>query len=68
MPTPTPTPEIKFVTEANLGYLFAVLIISWAAFFGLALFLLARQRALKREIEQLRQQVGEETPGPDKPR
>ena len=46
---PTPTPE------ANLPFLFAVYILTWAGFFGYAFYMSRRQRDMRREIDALKQ-------------
>ncbi len=38
----------------NAGYLFAAFAIVWAVVFGYVLYLLNRQRRLRREIESLK--------------
>ncbi|MBI4201904.1 MAG: CcmD family protein [Chloroflexi bacterium] len=48
--------------ESNLPFLFAVYTISWLAFFAYAFYMTRRQRELRREIEELRQQ--QESKGP----
>jgi CcmD family protein len=40
--------------EANLPFLFAVYIVTWAAFFGHAFYMSRRQREMRREIAALR--------------
>ena len=40
--------------EANLPYLFAVFIITWAGFFAYVFFASRRQRQMEREIEALK--------------
>jgi CcmD family protein len=40
--------------EANLPYLFAVFIITWAGFFGYVFVMVRRRREMQREIEALR--------------
>ena len=40
--------------EANLPFLFAVYIITWAAFFAYAFYVSRRQREMQREIEALK--------------
>ena len=40
--------------EANLPYLFAVFIITWAGFFAYVFFTSRRQRQMEREIEALK--------------
>ena len=41
--------------EANLPFLFAVYILTWAGFFGYAFYMSRRQRDMRRDIEALRQ-------------
>ena len=41
--------------EANLPYLFAVYILTWAGFFGYAFYMSRRQRDMRRDIDALRQ-------------
>ena len=41
--------------EANLPFLFAVYILTWAGFFGYAFYMSRRQRDLQRDIDALRQ-------------
>ena len=43
--------------EAELPWLFAVYIITWAAFFGYALMMSRRQREMRREIDALKRAV-----------
>ena len=51
--------------EANLPFLFAVFIITWAAFFAYLFFTARRQREMQREIEALKAVLAErETNGP----
>lgn len=45
--------------EANLPYLFAVFIITWAGFFAYAFIMSRRQREMQREIEALKRILGE---------
>jgi CcmD family protein len=45
--------------EANLPYLFAVFIITWAVLFGYVFYMSRRQRAMQREIEALRAALAE---------
>lgn len=49
--------------NTNLGYLFAIYIITWAGFFVYMFLVSRRQRDLEREIRQLKQLV-EQRPGP----
>ena len=43
--------------NTNLGYLFAIYIITWAGFFAYIFLVSRRQRDLEREIRQLKQLV-----------
>ena len=45
--------------ESNLGFLFAGLAIAWAGFFAYAIYTSIKTRELRREIEELRQQLAE---------
>ena len=45
--------------EANLPYLFAVFIITWAVLFGYVFVMSRRQRAMQEEIEVLRAALAE---------
>lgn len=45
--------------EANLPFLFAVYILTWAGFFGYAFYMSRRQRDMRRDIEALRQALRE---------
>lgn len=45
--------------DPNLGYLFAVFAVTWAAFFGYVFFMSRRQREVRREIEALRMALAE---------
>ncbi|MBM3944398.1 MAG: CcmD family protein [SAR202 cluster bacterium] len=45
--------------EANLPYLFAVFIITWALMFGYVFYMSRRQQSLQREIELLRAALNE---------
>lgn len=51
--------------EANLPYLFAVFIITWAVLFGYVFYLSRRQRAMQREIEALRAVLAEKRGVPE---
>jgi CcmD family protein len=46
-------------SEANLPYLFAVFIITWAAFFGYVFIMSRRQREIRAEIEALKRALAE---------
>lgn len=43
--------------DANLPFLFAVYIITWAGFFGYVFYMSRRQREMRREIDALAQTV-----------
>ena len=45
--------------EANLPFLFAVYILTWAGFFGYAFYMSRRQRDMQRDIDALRQALRE---------
>ena len=45
--------------ESNLGYLLAGTLLTWAGFFVYAVFLWRKNRDLRREVEELRRQIGE---------
>ena len=49
-----PQPQSSGDPEANLPFLFAVYIITWAAFFGYVFYLSRRQRDMRGEIEALK--------------
>ena len=55
--------------EANLPFLFAVFIITWALFFAYVAYMTLKRRAMEREIEALRASFSERdappAPGPD---
>ncbi len=44
--------------ETNLGFLFAIYMVSWAAFFAYIFVMSRRQRDLHRQIEQLKELAG----------
>lgn len=48
--------------EANLPFLFAVYIITWAAFFGYAFYVSRRQREMQGEIEALKRALQDREP------
>ena len=52
-------PEDDSDPEANLPYLFAVFIITWAAFFGYVFVMSRRQNELRHEIDALKQRLAE---------
>ena len=45
--------------ESNLGYLLAGTLLTWAGFFAYAVFLWRKNRDLRREVDDLRRQIGE---------
>ncbi len=45
--------------NTNLGYLFAVYIITWAGFFAYIFIVSRRQRVLERQIDDLKELLGE---------
>lgn len=45
----------------NLGYLLATFIVAWALVFGYVLWLIARERGLRQEIEALKEGGGKPT-------
>jgi CcmD family protein len=52
--------------NTNLGYLFAIYIITWAGFFAYVFLVSRRQRELERELNQLKAMLEERrksTPG-----
>ena len=51
---PEPNGDGHSDPEANLPYLFAVYIITWAGFFGYIFYMARRQRETRREIDALR--------------
>jgi CcmD family protein len=52
MPPPQEGNELE--GDSELPWLFAVFIVTWAAFFGYAFIMSRRQREMRREIETLR--------------
>ncbi|MXY59634.1 MAG: hypothetical protein F4Y96_03950 [Chloroflexi bacterium] len=44
--------------ESNLGYLLAGTLLTWAGFFVYAVFLWRKSRDLRREVDDLRRQLG----------
>ena len=48
--------------EANLPYLFAVYIITWAAFFAYVFYVSRRQREMQAEIDALKRALEERKP------
>ena len=55
-------PESSRSPEANLPFLFAVYIITWAAFFAYAFYVSRRQREMRREIEALKRALEDREP------
>ena len=49
-----------FDREGNLSFLFAVYIVTWAAFFAYTFYINRRQRELKKEIEDLKKMLEKE--------
>jgi len=47
----------------NAGYVFAAFAVIWALVFGFVLFLVSRQRRLRREIDSLRETIKEKEIG-----
>ena len=45
--------------EANLPFLFAVFIITWALFFAYVVYMTLKRRAMERELEALRAAIAE---------
>ena len=43
--------------ESNLGFLFAGFAVVWIAFFAYVFYMSRRERELRREIDELRQQL-----------
>ncbi len=54
-----PPPQNGGDAEANLPYLFAVYIITWAAFFAYVFYLSRRQRDMRSEIEALKRALAQ---------
>ena len=54
--------ETARAPEANLPFLFAVYIITWAAFFGYAFYVSRRQREMQGEIEALKRALQDREP------
>ena len=54
-----PQPQNGGDPEANLPFLFAVFIITWAAFFGYVFYLSLRQRDMRSEIEALKRALAQ---------
>ncbi len=55
----TPLAQASSGPEANLPYLFAVYIITWAAFFAYVFYVSRRQREMQGEIEALKRALEE---------
>ena len=47
-------PHYSEEADPNLGYLFAVYIVTWAGFFGYVFWISTRQRTMAREIKYLK--------------
>ena len=62
-----PAEEADSDPEANLPYLFAVYIITWAGFFAYALFMSLRQREMRRELDTLKAAVAKRQAGESSP-
>ena len=56
---PTAYPQAADGPEANLPFLFAVYIITWAAFFAYVFYISRRRREMQNEIEALKRAVEE---------
>ena len=54
--------ETPRAPEANLPFLFAVYIITWAAFFGYAFYVSRRQREMQGEIKALKRALKDREP------
>ena len=54
-----PPPQNGGDPEANLPYLFAVYIVTWAAFFAYVFYLSRRQRDMRSEIEALKRALAQ---------
>ena len=54
-----PQEEEASEPEPGLSYLFAVYMITWAAFFGYAFFMSRRQRDMQREVDALKAALAE---------
>ncbi len=52
-------PESDDGPEANLPYMFAVFIITWAVFFGYVFVMSRRQNELRQEIDALKQRLAD---------
>ncbi len=52
--------------ESNLGFLFAAFAVVWIVFFAYVFYMGQRQRELRRQIDELRQQAADRQQ-PDKP-
>ncbi|MBM3958882.1 MAG: CcmD family protein [SAR202 cluster bacterium] len=53
-------------TSTNLGYLFAVYIVTWAGFFAYLFLVSRRQKEIEKELSRLRERLGEESSSPAK--
>ena len=54
-----PVAQESTQADPNLGYLFAVFAVTWAAFFGYVFYMSRRQREMRREIEALKMALAE---------
>lgn len=45
--------------ESNLGFLLVALLIAWAGFFAYTFYLSRKTREMRREIDELREQLSE---------
>jgi CcmD family protein len=52
-----PLAQVDAPGESNLGFLFAGFAVVWLAFFAYAFYMNQRQREMRREIDELRQQL-----------
>ncbi len=59
LPNSTAAPLQQARGESELPWLFAVYIITWAAFFGYTFVMSQRQREMRREIDILRRVIAE---------
>ncbi|MBI4336843.1 MAG: CcmD family protein [Chloroflexi bacterium] len=56
-PLPQQAPAGTIPPGTKLGFLFAVLLVSWGAFFAYSFFMSRRQQELRKEIEALRRHL-----------
>ena len=47
--------------ESNLGFLLAGLLLAWGGFFAYAFYLSRKTREMRREIDELREQLAEKS-------